>query len=590
MQLRPIMLAAAIVLIGSRAAAQNARTVQDVRSAQDVRIEVVEASNGKPIIGANVSLFDSTGVLLGGGFSDQAGRIDLPAPTRNPFRVQADKVSYDTWLSVVLRPSGKPIRLRIGMAPTRLPGVVARTETACQQLSGPGTPAGALWVELRKALTASAVTEAKGLVPLDVDLYERALDRSLGIVSERKEQRTNIPRRPATGISWDQLDSARHDAAGGEVYRAPDPAALVSDQFVKSHCFAAIRGYGPDNGLTGLEFKPAKVGSQPELTGVMWLDPQANVLRYLNFDYVNLPIPLRIARTTGRVDFQELPSGQWIVPRWYIRMPRTARVTSTVFGSANIVRDSLIGFQEVGGTARPAGTAPASVVGTPAPTAPTAVDAGATAGDSTPAPMQAVLGGVVYDSTTGKPLKGVVVSTGVGRFKARTSDGGRYELVIDGALSDKVIFDHPRLRLFRIPERVQTVSVPPGARGQAVVIIPSYATLRKRLCGMNETGTDAQGMAVGYVRDADGNAVRNAHVWATWQVQWIEQGGRLVATNLQRTVETDTGPDGSYMVCGFTKGAQITAKVAMAGQNIVEEKLVLPASMVLEHDFRLGAK
>jgi hypothetical protein len=204
--------------------------------------------------------------------------------------------------------------------------------------------------------------------------------------------------------------------------------------------------------------------------------------------------------------------------------------------------------------------------------------------------MQAVLEGVVYDSTSGKALRGVVVSTGVGRFKTRTTEGGRYELVIDGALSDKVIFDHPRLRLFRIPERVQTVSVAPGSRGQAVVMIPSYATLRKRLCGMNETGTDAQGMAVGYVKDADGNAVRGAHVWASWQVQWIEQNGRLVATNLQKTVETDTGPDGSYMMCGFSKGAQITAKVARAGQNTVEEKLVLPASMVLEHDFKLGSQ
>lgn len=586
MQLRPIILAAAIVLTGTSAGGQNVRVAQqDVRTPQDVRIAVVEASNGKPIVGANVSVFDSAGLLLGGGFSDQVGHIDLPTPLRSSFRVQADKVSYDTWLSVVLRPSGKPIRLRVGMTPTRLAGVVARTETACQQLSGPGTPAGALWVELRKALAASAMTEAKGLVPLDVDLYERALDRSLGIVAERKEARTNIPRRPATGISWGQLDSARRgNSADGEVYRAPDAAALLSDQFVKSHCFAAIRGYGPENGFTGLEFKPSRVGSQPELTGVIWLDPRANALKYLNFDYVNLPIPLRIARTTGRVDFQQLEGGQWIVQRWYIRMPRTTRVSATVFGSANVVRDSLVGFQEVGGTARPAGSAPASVAASPAPT-PT--DASATTATLASAPVQAVLEGVVYDSTTGRPLKGVIVSTGVGRFKARTSEGGRYELVIDGALSDKVIFEHPRLRLLRIPERVQTVSVAPGSRGQAVVIIPSFATLRNRLCGQNETGTDAQGMAVGYVKDADGNAVRGAHVWASWQVQWIEQSGRLVSTNLQKTVETDTGPDGSYMVCGFTKGAQITAKVGRAGQNTLEEKLVLPASMVLEHDFKL---
>ena len=576
MQLRDIVIAAAIGLIGSHALAQ------------DVRIEVVEAINGKPIVGANVSVLDSTGVLLGGGFSDLGGHIDLPAPARAPYRVRADKVSFDTWVSVVLRPAGKPIHVRVGMAPTRTPAVVGRTEVACQQLTGPGTPAGDLWAELRKALTASAMTEAQGLVPLDVDIYERALDRNMAVVSERNEQRTRIPRRPATGISWDQLDSARHgEATTAELYRAPDAATFLSEQFVKSHCFSAIRGYGPDNGLAGLEFKPAKAGGGlPELTGVIWLDPKGNALRYVNFDYVNLPIPLRIARTMGRVEFQQLAGGQWIVPRWYIRMPRTARVASTSVGSPTVVRDSLVGYQEVGGTARPAGSVSTATAGSAA-TAPAA------AGEpiATPAePVQSVLTGVVFDSTTGRPLKGVEVSTGGGQFKTLTSDGGRYELVVVGGLSDKVIFDHPRLRLFRIPERVQNITVPAGSRGQAVVIVPSLGTLRKRLCGQNETGTDAQGMAVGYVRDADGSPVRNAHVWATWQISWVEQNGRLVATNQQRTVETDTGPDGAYMMCGFTKGAQVTAKVGIAGKNTVQERLVVPANMVLEHDFQLGAR
>jgi hypothetical protein len=583
MQLRPIILAVATALIGGSA------------TAQDVRIEVVEATTGKPVVGANVMVVDSAGMTTGGGFSDQTGRITLPAPTRVAFRVRADKVSYETWVSVILRPSRKPILVRIGMTPTRLPGAITRTETACQQLSAPGTPSGDLWAEVRKALTASAMTEAKGLVALDVDLYERALDRNLGIVSERTEQRTKIGRRPATGISWDQLDSARRgEASGGDVYRAPDAATFLSDQFVKSHCFAAIRGYGPESGLTGLEFKPARVGAVPELTGVIWVDPRTNALKYLNFDYVNMPIPLRLARTSGRVEFQQLEGGQWMVPRWFIRMPRTARVTSADAGGPAVVRDSLVGFQEVGGTARVAGTAPAGAAVSIAPTAngesPSSGEA-ASAGTAGTQPVQsAVLTGVVYDSTVGMPIRGVVVSTGVGRFKTRTSDGGRYELVIDGALSDKVVFDHPRLRLLRIPERVQTVSVAPGSRGQALVIIPSYATLRRRLCGLNETGTDAQGMAVGYVKDESGSPVRNAHVWASWQIQWIEQDGRLVATNQQRTVETDTGPDGSYMLCGFTKGAKITAKIGMAGANTLQEGLVLPASMVLEHDFKLGAK
>lgn len=576
MQLRSIALTAAILSAGGRA------------GAQDVRVEVVEASTGKPIVGANVSLLDSAAAIsLGGGFSDQSGRTDLRAPARGPYRVRADKVGYDTWTSVQLQLGDRPVLVRVGMAPTRTPApIMPRSETACQQLTGPGTPAGDLWVELKKALTASAMTEAQGLVPLDVDLYERVLDRNLAIVSERAEQRTRISRRPVTGISWDQVDSAkRGEASNNDVYRAPDAATMLSDQFVRSHCYAAIRGYGPETGLTGLEFKPARVAAQPELTGVLWLDPKANALRSLSFDYVNLPIPLRIARTTGRVEFQQLAGGQWIVPRWYIRMPRIARLNSTDVGSPAVSRDTLVGYQEVGGAARPAGTPPVSTGAAAAPS-----PASAPAVDSPPAARQSMLTGIVYDSTTGRALSGVQVSTGGGRFKTQTRSGGGYELAIDGALNDTIVFEHPRLRLFHIAERLQPISMQAGAHGRASVIIPSYESLRKRLCGQNETGTEAQGFMAGYVRDAAGRPVPRAHVWATWQILWVEQNGRLVSTNQQRTVETDSNSDGSYMMCGFTRNAQITAKVGMAGKNTVQEKLAFPANMVLEHDFQLGSR
>jgi hypothetical protein len=579
MNLRSLALAAAFLVLGARL------------GAQEILVEVVELSNGKPIVGANVALVDSQGVSLIGNFSDQGGHTVLRAPARGTYFVRADKVGYDSWNSVLLHLTGPDIHVRVGMSPSRNPpAVVMRSETACQMLTPAGTPAGDLWTEMRKALTANALTEAQGLVPLDVDLYERTLDRNLTAASERTEQRQNVPRRPATGISWDQIDSTRRAAvAGGEVYRAPDAALLVSDQFVKSHCFSAIRGYGPETGLSGLEFKPAKIGSLPELTGVLWLDPKERALRYVNFDYVNLPVPLRVARTTGRVDFQQLAGGQWIVPRWYIRMPRVAQVTSSNIGSPAVSRDTLLGFQEVGGSARPAGSA--------APAGSAVINNAAqpsTAGNpvavSAAPPGQSSLTGVVYDSTTGSPLNGVLVSTGGGRFKTLTTAGGHYDLAIDGALSDTIVFEHPRLRLFRVANRYQYISLPGGAHGQASVLIPSYATLRKTLCGRNETGTEAQGIAVGYVRDAAGRAVANAHVWATWQVLWIEQNGRLVAANQQRTVETDTGSDGSYLMCGFTRGAQFTAKVGMAGKNTTEEKLVIPASMVLEHDFRIAAR
>ena len=70
MQLRSIALTAAVLAVGARA------------GAQDVRVEVVDASTGKPIVGANVALLDSAATIpLGGGFSDQSGRTDLRAPS-----------------------------------------------------------------------------------------------------------------------------------------------------------------------------------------------------------------------------------------------------------------------------------------------------------------------------------------------------------------------------------------------------------------------------------------------------------------------------------------------------------------------------
>ena len=203
---------------------------------------------------------------------------------------------------------------------------------------------------------------------------------------------------------------------------------------------------------------------------------------------------------------------------------------------------------------------------------------------------QSVIVGVVYDSSSGRPLAGVQVTTGGGKFKALTNAGGRYELTVDAPINDTIVFEHPRLRLFHIAERVQTISLPSGSRGEASVIVPSYGALRARMCGRNETGTEAQALMVGYVRDASGKPLPRAHVWASWQITWVEQNGRLVSTNQQRTVETDSDSDGSYAMCGFTREARVTAKVGVGGRPTLEERLVVPASMVIEHDFQFGAR
>jgi hypothetical protein len=259
-------------------------------------------------------------------------------------------------------------------------------------------------------------------------------------------------------------------------------------------------------------------------------------------------------------------------------MPRLAHVTSTDPRSTS--HDELIGYQEVGGLARPSGT--------PRPTAATSTPKGSFASDAG-AGGQTTIFGFVFDSSSNRGLANVQVWTGGGRYRTTTNSAGRYELPVDGALNDSIVFEHPRLRLLQV-DRVQRISVPGGTRGQASLIVPSYATLRAAICGRNATGTEAQGMMAGYVRDAGGRPIGRAHVWAAWPQQWVEQNGRLVASNRQMTVETDTDSDGSYLMCGFTRGAQITVKVGVAGHATVEERLALPGSLVLERDFQIGSR
>jgi hypothetical protein len=92
------------------------------------------------------------------------------------------------------------------------------------------------------------------------------------------------------------------------------------------------------------------------------------------------------------------------------------------------------------------------------------------------------------------------------------------------------------------------------------------------------------------VRDESGNPVADAQVAATWQVLWIEEKGRLVSTRQSRRVDVRTAPDGSYVICGFTRDAPVALAVITDGRLRVEDRVAVPTNMVLEHDFRIAVR
>ncbi len=531
--------------------------------AQEVRVEVVKHADGEPIPGTLLTLIPEKDSAPIARFSDRAGRATFTAPRRGGYRVRAERVGYDTWQSVVLVPSRVPTRVRAGMKPRslRLPPVTGRGETHCSNLGEQATVAGDMWGEIRKALAANSLTESQGLAPVDIESYDRVLDASGAVTSEKTD------RRRANSIRPYHFAELQQGGAGSPAQLSlgiPEAATLLSDQFINSHCFTGIRGVGPENGLLGLEFKPAKLGTKPDLSGVLWLDPITYSLRHLVFDYVNIPVSLRTARATGRVDYQQLAGGEWIVSKWRLRIPRGA-------ATARTAANAVVGYREIGGIARSAGSpvlTPAAVV-------------------ATPSSGQARVTGTVLDGTTGKPLAGVGVSTVSGSHKTATNRGGGYELVSEN-LEDSLVFEHPRLRLFRVPT-VVPVTITSGGAAQASIIVPGYAALRKGLCP-STASRQPTGLAVGYVRDESGNPVADAQVAATWQVLWVEEKGRLVSTKQSRRVDVRTAADGSYVICGFTRDAPVALAVITDGRLRVENRVGVPTSMVVEHDFRIAGR
>ncbi|CAN5331760.1 hypothetical protein BH20GEM2_BH20GEM2_18930 [soil metagenome] len=133
---------------------------------------------------------------------------------------------------------------------------------------------------------------------------------------------------PFASLPAAELAAGGYVQAGpeGTYYYAPDADVLLSDTFLDGHCFRVERGEGTERGLIGLAFEPVEPRGQPargrtEIEGVLWLDRASAELRSLEYRYRDVPHDVPTDRLGGRVEFDRLPDGSWIVRRWWVRMP-----------------------------------------------------------------------------------------------------------------------------------------------------------------------------------------------------------------------------------------------------------------------------
>ncbi len=492
-----------------------------VAAAQTVEVRVRDDSTGRAVPGAIVRLVGPDGQVARQGLTSEAGRVLLTAPGPGTWRLRVAAIGFRwTELDGVALEAGATVRRELTVAKdvVRLPTLVATASSRCETTLEEGTLAAALWNDVQSALT--AVDLSTGTETLRMTSWERTLGPD-GQIQAEADTRTRLTSgNPYVSLAPEAL------AAGGFVQRlddtvtyfGPDAALLLSDAFVRTHCFRAEVPEDRDDPLLGLGFEPVEGRRVPDIEGVLWVDAESRELRHIEYRYVGLQGAARQARPGGRTAFSRLPDGRWIVSDWRIRTPILRQVTQTGIAGRREVVERLSGYHEGGGRVERLAAAP------PTPMAP------------------AVLVGRFWDSTASAPLVGAMVRVAGVADTGFTDDRGELRLDVPAAGMRVVTVAHPKLGL--VADRsVQNVTFVAGQESRMELAVPGVAAFSGLFCGPGGMGAGVIGLA--YRR---GQAVEGLAVRATWLA-------RVGSQSLQyRTATATAGARGLFTFCTLPTG------------------------------------
>ncbi|MCC7053920.1 MAG: carboxypeptidase regulatory-like domain-containing protein [Gemmatimonadaceae bacterium] len=319
--------------------------------AQSVRITLRDSATAQPVAGALVSASDSTGRVRADGLSSAAGIVTLRLPFAGSWTVGIRRIGVQPrTLAAVRVDSGSTLALRVGLQNLRyqLATVRVRADAVCGRRPDDGDRVSVLWEQITLALRAAVLSrETSAQSPMmRVTEFTRELSPTL------VERASTVLRdetgfgRPFSAADPDSLAShgyIRDERDSTRTYLAPDENVLLSEAFVRTHCFSAPADAGRE--LAELRFKPVRGRTLPDVEGTAFVDTLSGELRSIDFRYVAGPrvIP-RVAKFAGgSVTLQRILNGRWIVSHWVIRMPLLVLDPHTF-------RVGVSGYLERGGT------------------------------------------------------------------------------------------------------------------------------------------------------------------------------------------------------------------------------------------------
>lgn len=520
--------------------------------AQAVRGTVRDAERSRPLSGVLVSLLDPDGERVAATLSDDRGRYSLDVGRFGRFRLRAERIGLGTSTSQTFdlfstRPLERDIVM--GQRAIEIEGLVVDSRVEqCRLDRDNAVQIQRWWQEVRTALDVSAVVQTRGLAEFRVERFERRWTSSLSrVVGEARHTELGRSSSPFVSVDAEFLAERGYvqgDAEGSWDYFAPDAEVLLSDVFLARHCFSLVDH--DDDALLGLAFEPTR-DDVVDISGTLWVDTTTAELQSLEFRYAEQEgVPEN--ESGGFVAFEYLPSGAWIVPEWYIRMPSLARDRRG--------RLDVVGYVDVGGRATPLEPQ------VEAPLDPSAIGS---------------ISGVVYDNVGERGLGGATVSILGTDLTTVTDDDGGFGFLSVPVGERRLTFSHPEPEAWGLGPPLVSVEVRELRTTETRLEVPSFRRVAAVLC--RGSGLQSRAVLAGDVVGADGAGLGQAVVVLTWP------GEEDDAPPARRELRPDA--DGHFVACAIPPETVIRVDVRIDGSLIRGFEISVPEERIAYRRMRL---
>lgn len=521
--------------------------------AQVVRGVVRDVETNAPLAGVVVSLHRAgTGDAAAGGdasrviatLTNDRGEFALSPGVGGSFHLSAKRIGALRFVSGAFAlGDGETQRRDVSLEGIRynLAPVTVTTVSPCRTAAGERQRIAALWEEARAALAASELSRRERRYRATIVRYRRLLTPgTLRVRHESREQQQAVTERPFFSISAESLATMGYArlVEGGEVeFFAPDEQVLLSESFVRDHCFTMARDRHAD--VEGISFEPVRNRRVSDIRGTIWLDRRSHELRFVSFAYTNFPLPVNDTLTGGEVHFRRLAAGAWLVSRWFIRVPQ-ATTQSTPSVSARVPRAPdrvvVVGYQEDGGEVTP--------------------------DDGVRAP-QAQIAGQIADSTGAAPLAGAtVVLEGTTRRAVSGRDGaftldsvpfGNYSLIVT----------HPTYDDLGLIAGEQVLSVERTGRSVTAIRAIDTGQILRQLCGFEPSNDSTVALRLVRRDSATNTPLPDRSLQISWQVM---RGTAQRVRAEERSLDVTTDSAGGATACGAPREVRVRIDERVAGR------------------------